>query len=335
MSLQDSLKQDVIAAVKKSLSFNKFYQRISPDISSFITATSTLPLKKIDDWERLIRWEIDVSLQPTRIRRIPFNGCLMGSLSWLDVCNADGFKRERALRTLRGGAPNRFLFALVVRRLNDWVPQVRSAAREVLPLIAELTDPEIIVDVLFITLPYWDSWGRMADAEKSILMKIVSMDNVARAIKRRLILSTSGPVAAIFTQAGRTGALDAFLTEISECSVQPSLRAKAYRCQFEHKFVWVEGTAWQWVDKAYGKRRRIPVLKERMINTTRPFIENLQMASVDRSPMVRRIAGEMLIKELDSLGEDAVKLAKILAADSSSSVAERGMYALADIEKRG
>ncbi len=334
MSLPDSLQQDVIAAVKKSLSFNKFYQRIRPDISPFITATSALPLKKLDDWERLIRWAIYASLAPSHLRLIHINAGLMGSLSWLDVCNADGFKRERALRTLSGGAANRFLFALVVRRLNDWVPQVRSAARDVLPLIAELTDPEIIVDVLFITLPYWDSWGRMAEAEKSILMKIVSMDNVAVSLKRRLILSTSGPVAAIFTQAGRSGALDAFLTEISERSVQPSLRAKAYRCQFEHKFVWVEGATWQWVDKVYGKRRRIPVLKERMIGTSRPFIENLKMATVDRSPMVRRIAGEMLIKELDSLGEDGVKLAKILASDASASVAERGMYALADLEKR-
>lgn len=59
------------------------------------------------------------------------------------------------------------------------------------------------------------------------------------------------------------------------------------------------------------------------------------MATVDRSLMVRRIAGEMLIKEIDHLGDEAIILAKTLASDKSPSVAERGRFALADLEKRG
>lgn len=69
-------------------------------------------------------------------------------------------------------------------------------------------------------------------------MNVVLMDKVADALKKRLLTSSSGPVATIFAQAGRTIALDDFLAEISEKSVQPSLRAKAYRCQFENRFVW-------------------------------------------------------------------------------------------------
>ncbi|WP_145553742.1 hypothetical protein [Yersinia canariae] len=334
MLLQDSLQQDVITSVKKSLTFDVLYQAIRPDISTFIAVSAKLPLKNLDDWERLIRWAISSSLQTSNPQHARFKNDLIGSLKWLDICNADGFRREKALRTLSGGAPNSFLFALVVRKLNDWVPQVREAARDVLPLIAECSDPEIIVDVLFITLPYWDSWGRMGDTEKHILMKIILMEKVTESLKRRLILSTSGPVAAIFMQAGRTTALDTFLTEIAESSVQPSLRAKAYRCQFDRKFVWAEGLTWQWIDKVYGIRRRVPVLKGRIIDTTRPLLENLRMATVDRSPMVRRIAGEMLIKELDSIGDEAFRLAKVLASDTSPSVSERGRYALADLEKR-
>jgi hypothetical protein len=333
MPLQDSLRQEVILSIKESLSFDHFYQKIRPDISPFIAATSKLPLKNLDDWERLIRWEIYSSPHKSHPIYAKFKNLLTGSFTWLDVCNADGFKREKALKTLSGGAPNSFLLALAVRKLNDWVPQVRNAACDILPLIAEFSDPEIIVDVLFITLPYWNSWGRMGDRERHTITKILSIEKVAESVKRRLILSTSGPVATIFTQVGRTDVLDRFLTEIAELSVQPSLRAKAYRCQFEKKFVWVEGMTWQWVDKAYGIRRRAPVLNEREIYATTPFLDNLKMATIDRSPMVRRIAGEMLIKELEHIGEDAFKLAKILASDTSTSVAERGKYALADLEK--
>lgn len=334
MPLQDDLKQEVIESVKKSLTFNIFYQRIRPDISPFIAATSKVPLKSLDEWERLIQQTISLSLQRFNSLRTRGEDRLVGSLRWLDICNANGFRRERALRILAGGAPNSFLFALIVRKLNDWVPQVREAARDALLLIAKDSDPEIIVDVLFITLPYWDSWGRMGEKEKETLMEIILMDKVTRCLKKRLILSTSGPAATIFMQTGRTSALDNFVAEIAESSVQPSLRARAYRCQFEGKFVWAEGTEWQWIDKAYGIRRRIPALKERTISITTPFLENLRAAAIDRSPMVRRIAGEMLIKELDNIGDEAFSLAKMLASDISASVAERGKYALADLQKR-
>ncbi|PLR26325.1 hypothetical protein PZBJ_05935 [Pantoea endophytica] len=334
MLTQDSLQQEIIASIKKSLTFDILYQRIRPDISKFITATSKLPLKGLDDWERLIRAEAFYSLRQYIQKQNDNNLQQVGSLRWIDICSTDGFRRERALRTLSGGAPNSFLLALVVRRLNDWVPQVRAAARDALPLIAEESDPEFIVDVLFITLPYWHSWGRMEYIEKEVLMKVILMEKVTNALKKRLLTSSSGPVATIFGQIGRTTALDKFLAEISEKSIQPSLRAKAYRCQFESKFVWAEGLTWQWIDKIYGIQRRIPALKERIIPTARPFIDTLRMATIDRSPMVRRIAGEMLIKELDNIGDEAFNLANILASDKSPSVAERGRYALTDLEKR-
>lgn len=195
------------------------------------------------------------------------------------------------------------------------------------------SDPEIVVDVLFIILPYWNSWERIGNAEKQILLNIIARKKVAESLNKRLILSTSGPAAAIFSQAGRIDALDTFLAEIAELSVQPALRAKAYRCLLENKFVWVEGSTWQWVDKAYGIRRRIPVLNERGVNTAASFIEYLKMAAIDCSSMVRRIAGEMLIKELDNIGEEAFKLAQLLALDKSIAVAERGRYALTDLTK--
>lgn len=331
---RDSLQQDVIEAVKKSLTFDILYQRIRPDISNFIAATSKLPLKNIGDWERLIRAEVFYSLKKNAQKQSGNEVYQVGSLRWMDICNADGFRRERALRVLSGGAPNSFLLALVVRRLNDWIPQVRAAACNALPLVAEASDPELIVDVLFITLPYWNSWGKMGDIEKEALMKVISMEKVTEALKKRLLISSSGHVATVFVQAGRTQALDNFLVEISQKSVQPSLRAKAYRCQFEGKFVWAEGLTWQWVDKVNGIGRRLPVLKERIISTAAPFIENLRMATADRSPMVRRIAGEMLIKELDNIGNEAFNLANTLASDASQSVAERGRYALKDLQKR-
>lgn len=331
--LNDSLQREVVASIKKSLICNDFHHKNEPDISSFIATTSKIPLKNLDEWEQLIRRKITPPFQKNSLKYFEPKSCMADSLTWLNICNADGFKRERALKELSGGAPNSFLLALVVRRLNDWVHQVRNAACDLLPLLAQHSDPEIIVDVLFIMLPHWDSWGRMGNKEKNVLVEVISMDKIAKSLKGRLISATSGPVATIFSQVGRTDTIDKFLPEISGLSVQPFLRAKAYRCQFERKFIWVEAGAWQWI-KAYGARRRIPILNEREIFTAKPFLETLRKAISDRSPKVRRIAGEMLIKESNNIGEEAFKLATILASDTSPSVAERGNYALANLKKR-
>ena len=52
------------------------------------------------------------------------------------------------------------------------------------------------------------------------------------------------------------------------------------------------------------------------------------MAIKDRSPIVRRVAGEMLVREFKSIGAESIKLAELLASDSSPSVAEWGRYAI-------
>lgn len=302
--------------------------KIVADMSSLVTATSKIRLSNLDEWERLIRWKFDEALQRNWLPRFKFGGDSTPFITWIDLCSGDGFKREKALRALSGRSPNSFFFALAVRRLNDWVAQVRKAACDKLHIIAAASDPEDIVEVLCATLPNWHSWGRLGDGEKQVILNILSLPDIAESLKKRLISATSGPMTSILAQSGRTGALDAHLIEIAESAIQPSVRAMAYRCQFEGKMVWVEGRKWVWTDKAYCKGRFMPQLGERKISVVKPFVENLYQSATDSSPIVRRVAGEWLIREYRSLGEQAFTLAKLLAADPSPSVAERGKFAL-------
>ncbi|WP_025120684.1 MULTISPECIES: hypothetical protein [unclassified Serratia (in: enterobacteria)] len=328
MSQQNTHEQEIIAAIKQFARSATSKGEALADISMLVAATSTLPLTNLDNWERLIRWQLAAALRVNKPSNEGISSEAPSSLAWIDLCSGDGFKREKALQTLSGAAPNSFYFALAVRRLNDWVPEIRKATCDVLPSIAKATDPEIIVDVLFITLPYWYSWGRMGDVERQVLLQVISLEKVTACLKQRLISATSGPMSSILTQIGRAKTLDNYLADIAQSAIQPSLRAKAYRCQFEGKFVWREGEKWVWTDKVYGRGRYMPLLGERAIDVLKPFMENLTMAINDRSPIVRRIAGEMLIKELDNIGEQASILAKILASDPSPSVSERGKFAL-------
>lgn len=306
---------------------------IAADLNALVVATSQLSLSNLEDWERAIRWELD-HVQPA----FPFPKWIQRfapqqPLTWLDVCSKDGFKREQALYSLSGPAPNRFFLALALRRLNDWVPQVRTAARQQLPLLAQASDPELVVEVLCATLPFWDSWGRMETADKHTLLEITAFEPVAQALKCRLISSPSGPMSLILSQASRTRSQDPYLAEIATAAIQPALRAKAYRYLLEGKTMWSEGKKWEWTDIRYCEGHFKPIWVERGISVTAPFLATLYSAAKDPSPRVRRVAGDVLLQTAATLGAEAGPLAQQLAADVCPSVAERGVFALKQLEK--
>lgn len=325
-------EDDVFSAVREFAHSVNSGRKVVADMSSLVDATSRLSLSNLDAWERLIRWEFSKGLEASNPSRWKLWAKPTPFLTWIDLCSGDGFKREKTLRTLSGAAPNSFFFALAVRRLNDWVPQVREAAREKLPTIAKESDPEHVVDVLCVTLPHWNSWGRLEEADKRILLEIISIEEVAQSLKLRIISATSGPMTSILAHAGQSETLDYCLSAIAREAIQPSVRAKAYRSQLEGKMVWSEGRKWEWTDIRYCEGRLKPILSERNLSVTSPFLETLKLAAVDHSPMVRRVAGQMLIRELTTIGEESLKLANLLASDSSPSVAERGKFALKRLE---
>ena len=254
-------------------------------------------------------------------------------LPWLDYCSGDGYQREKTLRTSREGAPNGFLFAIVLRRLNDWVPQVRAAAREYVPKMAANTKPEYILEALWAILPYLHTWGRLQVEDLEVLTSLLTVNGIPSQLGSKLIEATAGPAASILGQAGRQPVLDKFLPTISEKAIQPAVRAKEYRSQLEGRIVWFEGWEWVWTDIRWCQGQYKPVLGERKIHVYRSFLETLEQAARDNSPVVRRVAGDALIAKLDSIGAEAIPIAEILSGDPYPSVAERGKFALERLDQ--
>lgn len=335
MQHRQGLEKKVVSAVREFASSINSGRKIVADMSSLVDVTSQLPLSNLDYWERLIRSEFSSASETSSQSKWNIWSKPSQLLTWVDLISWDGYKRARTLRTITGAVPNSFFFALAVRRLNDWVPQVREAARDKLPLIVQSSDPAHIVDALCITLPHWNSWGRMDELDKQALLNIISSKDIAEAFKDKIISSTSGPMTSIFAQVGRTSVLDEYLTEIAKTAIQPSVRAKAYRSQFEGKMVWFEGRKWEWTDIRYCEGRLKAIVSERNLTIPCPLLETLRLASVDRSPIVRKVAAEMLIRDLEVLGNESLPLANLFASDTSSSVAERGKFALKRLEAQG
>lgn len=339
------VEEEVRAAIFDFAETIGFPGRVVADMSALARATANLPLSNFAYWEQFVRNEFSLAqrrpIQAGWLARIPMLAPRTGGqatsgrfLTWIDLCSFDGHVRERALRTLAGPAPNAFFLAMAARRLNDWVPQVRSAARAAMLPLARESDPEHVVDVLCAMLPTWTAWGRAESGDRQIMMELLSVDRVLVSLKQRLASSPAGPMSAILCQVLRSDVLDDHLVDLARNAIQPAVRAKAHRTLLAGKAVWLEGHRWEWIDVRYCRSRVVSVLGERTIARSLPLMQCLNSAASDRSSVVRRVAAEVLVGEMGRLGAAALPVARRLAADVSRRVAERAEFVLKRLAPR-
>ena len=325
---EEEVEKAILKAVQKFAAAAKNRRSDYLGMAELISLTSKLPIRNLDYWERLIRGEyssiVGASTTTQWWRRTTVKN---RPLTYIDIFSWDGYRREKALRTLVTAAPNGFFVAFALRRLNDWVPEVRLAARETLPQLTEISEKEYVVDAIVATFMHWGSWSHMGIAEKQVLLDIATSETIMPIFKRKIIEESAGPMATLLAQIGRSSAIDCFLPDIASASVQPSVRAKAYRSLMEGKMTWLEGRKWVWTDIRYCEGRMVPVILERTIYLPSNFLDNLKSAAADKSSAVRKVAAELFISRVNDCGSEAESLAKRFADDNCQAVAERGKFA--------
>lgn len=335
MASQQESSDRVLKAVAEFVSSLYAGRSVCPDMSALIQATSSLRLSSFDDWEQLVRAGIDWAENKHKPSKWRFWAAPTPFPTWIDLCSWDGYKRERTLRALAGAAPNAFFLALAARRLNDWVPEVRAAARETLPPIAAASDPADVASMLCAVLPHWNSWGRMEAHDKQVILDIASIEAVVRELKAQIISTPAGPMAEILAQVGRAPALGASLQEIASQAVQPAVRAKAYRAMLDGKMVWLEGRAWEWTDRSRFTGYRRAIHGHRLLSDHVPSAALLKAAIADPSNVVRRVVGDVLIRETEPLDGLSWELAMRLASDKHPSLSARGQFLLKNLAQAG
>lgn len=301
-------------------------------ITDFIEQTKSQPLTKIAQYESAIRRASYVNPAPKQMSWHRRPSAHRFAISWFDMFSYDGFRREQAIRTTTSGAPNSFLLAVLLRRLNDWVPQVREAARESVGLVLSRTDVEIVSEVAWVTLPVRSSWRRLDRNGELVLDTIADRPEVASALASKILSASSGPAAAVLRQACRHSSLDGFLPQLALTAIEPAVRALAYRMLLEQEAKWHVGWQWRWTNKSLGERVREPKLEKRTILLDIDFISTLQSAIKDRSASVRRVAGDTLVKKRNELGSLILPMARQIASDEYPSIAQRGQFILDKLE---
>lgn len=245
-------------------------------------------------------------------------------LEYLFVFHRDGRLREAALLKITGGLPTPFLFAAVVWRLNDWAAPVRQAAARCANRSFPVTAPSVVARTAAELLVRQASWGRWRD-ERTMLDRVFSRKDVAAHLAELIAGEKTGPQASTLRYALRTPALDPHLERIAYEAVQPAARAVALNALIDGKTEWPTGTAWQWIDKSMGLRRRVPVFSSRTLSVSASRKALIEQGVKDRSAAVRKVALTGVIRHL--LGtEEAHALATPLLQDRSPSVRERAAF---------
>src|SRR5688500_1724358 len=89
-----------------------------------------------------------------------------------------GHAREEALERLTGGLRSPFFVVAVACRLNDWVPQVRRAARRCAERTFPLTEPAFLAEASIALVDRRQSWRRWSD-EAAVLDAMMARADVA------------------------------------------------------------------------------------------------------------------------------------------------------------
>lgn len=247
-------------------------------------------------------------------------------VEYLYIFHRDGRLREAALRKIEGGLPSPFVFAAVLWRLNDWAEPVRQAAaecaRRCFPATAAIVVAQAAVEIL-VRQKTWRRWRQ----ERAILDDVFGRDDVAAELADLFARGATGPQASMLRYAMRTAALDPYLVALASDAVQPSVRAVAVEALINGKAEWPSGTAWRWIDKSMGLRRRETAFDRRDLTVTCRRESLIARGIRDKSAAVRRVAVSGIIRHMLDTA-DARAWAETLVSDPSKAVRERAMFVL-------
>lgn len=247
-------------------------------------------------------------------------------LAPLFLFHGDGHLREAALGRLRTGLTSSFLVAAVAFRLNDWVPQVRAAARGCAERVIALSDADTLAAAAPFLLDRRPQWTRGRE-EVTVLDGLLERDDVADRVAAHLLAAPTGPLARQLRQMLRQPALDRHLPRLAGEALQPAVRAVAISTLLEGRASWPDGWEQQWIDKRYGVSRAVTLFGFRPVASPLPPDVVLGAAAADRSAAVRRVAAIALIRDRSRFG-NATAMIDTLAADPSPPVRERARFLL-------
>ncbi len=146
-----------------------------------------------------------------------------------------GYVREAAVHRIVVVGP--FSLAILVNRLNDWVPNVRRAAEARLTELLPRIDPGVVVGCIEY-LWLFDEYGRATSEGRAIVDALIGDDAVTRHLRHDLSESWDDRAVRLFQRVLRTPVLDDLLGQLATQHRHPRVRAIAAKVALEGVVAW-------------------------------------------------------------------------------------------------
>lgn len=315
-------------------------QPVSPQMAQLLDALRALPAANAARMEGRLRsagalysiesvpqWWTPLERQRRRTRAGHLAALAASpELAHLYVFHADGFVRGAAIRALSAPPASAFEIAAIALRLNDWVAQVRQAARDYAERTFASITPDVVAAAAEHLLTQMEVRRRWSAEDRDILTALFERADAVAAMSKRLMETRSGPAARHTRQLLRNPAIDTYLPALAASSHLTSVRAVALDALIMRRARWIAGFERQWIDKRYGRSRRVPAFAERGIAHELDVEALVAKAARDRATAIRKVACAWLIARMDTLSPVMRGLVAELADDTTPSIRERARF---------
>lgn len=194
-----------------------------------------------------------------------------------------GYIREAAVHRIEC-IPCAFSLALLVNRLNDWVPNVRRAAEERLSALSPRLDRQVLADCIEF-LWHFDEYGRASDAGRQIVAALVEGEATVACLRDRVLRTADDRVFRLVQHMLRSAALDDMLVSLATQHRHPRVRAIAAKAALEGAFSWRKRTLRKrpvdvQVDRA---TLALSLLKDRSAEVQYHALQHLSQSMIDET----------------------------------------------------
>ncbi|WP_292063211.1 hypothetical protein [Brevundimonas sp. UBA7664] len=240
----------------------------------------------------------------------------------------DGYIREAALNRLTA-ASSPFVLTAVAYRLNDWVEAVRAAARNCAARVFHTAPVAAVAEAALFLMDRKSFWKR-GESELALLDDAFSRADVVEALAGLILTGRTGLVSRAYSHGLATDLLDHRLIEFATQAASPAVRAIAARTLINGEARRQIGFERRWIDKTYNIGRRAPLFSYRPIQRPQLVEDLIAMVARDRSPAVRRVAAEGLVRfRRDIAGPEP--LLAMLRNDRAPSIRQRVAFVERDL----
>lgn len=232
-------------------------------------------------------------------------------LFWLLLFHSSGYIRQDAIKQLKRAPATEFEMAAILYRMNDWVDQVRTEAAIYASSYFPKTSAQVIGKSAFFLLPYSHQFRRWSNHERKIFEHTLNRSDVLDILHTELLSQRPGQISWLLRWLLKKPGFDHNLQELAQAAAIPIIRAIALDTLLLGQARWYDPNI---------KGNALARFMERQIDVSTDFETQLEIAAFDKSPKVRRMAADALLRKHQSTSKNMDRIANHLLSDKDAPV---------------